>query len=218
MASVLLCLAHYPQAEGAAAVGRLDSLNWLWGMLHENRRYHFWKFGLLAASENGNREAVEWFLDHAQAERMDDIGEYTSLSDNLETIEMIWDRVGNKIRDIQHIFRSPSRSGSVCILKWLLDRGLILGNDLCQWAAVYGDIEALRFLHEKGCTWDSETFRMAVHHDHLDVLQWALSTGMDWNEEERLICINECPPGSPGLCRWIQECWPKGRAARQSAH
>ena len=58
MARVLfLCLAHCPprtpQAEGAAAAGRLDTLEWLWGRLCGNPDQRIWNNALYEASKAG---------------------------------------------------------------------------------------------------------------------------------------------------------------------
>jgi hypothetical protein len=69
------------------------------------------------------------------------------------------------------------RGGHVCTLAWLLSRGVLLPDGVCDWAADAGDLSMLQYLRSLGppCPWDGKTCMFAARNGHLDVLQWARS-------------------------------------------
>ena len=45
---------------------------------------------------------------------------------------------------------------------------------MCNYAAQYGHLPALQYLHENGCPWDSNTCNDAAYNKHWDCLQYAV--------------------------------------------
>ena len=53
--------------------------------------------------------------------------------------------------------------------------------DTCVFAAAYGQLPALQFLHENGCPWDLETCYYAALYKNWDCLQYAVDNKCpDW--------------------------------------
>ena len=47
-----------------------------------------------------------------------------------------------------------------------------LGHVLCR--SLNGHLPVLKYLHENGCPWDSDTCQYAAYHKHWDCLQYAV--------------------------------------------
>ena len=45
-------------------------------------------------------------------------------------------------------------------------------RDRCYYAAQYGHLPALQYLHENGCPWDLYTCQFAATHERWDCLQY----------------------------------------------
>ena len=53
---------------------------------------------------------------------------------------------------------------------------------LTSQSAKHGYIELLRYLHERGCEWDSETCRCAVRKGQIECLRYLHENGCEWNQ------------------------------------
>jgi len=42
----------------------------------------------------------------------------------------------------------------------------------CTYAAKYGHLDALKYLHENGCAWDESAFKQAVANDRIEILKY----------------------------------------------
>ena len=55
--------------------------------------------------------------------------------------------------------------------------------ETCYCAADYGQLPALKYLHENGCPWDSVTCYFAAQRKHWDCLQYAVDNKCpEWEE------------------------------------
>ena len=198
---------HTPQASGAAATGRLDTLEWLWGRLGGgNPEAVVWRYALGAATGAGQLAVVEWLLDRGCKVNTYQV-HCAAEGGHVDTVALLWKRVVlDEITDFI-LDKSAAKSGSLPMLQWAVDHGLRLTASACSWAAQYGHLDALRFLRSHRCPWDGQTLVWASENGHLDTLQWALANGCSWTAEVRQACLRYCPRNRPGLRRWIEECW-----------
>ena len=49
------------------------------------------------------------------------------------------------------------------------------------WAAFYGDLEWIIYLHERGCPWQSYTPKFAAGSGYIECLRYAISNGCPWD-------------------------------------
>ena len=91
-------------------------------------------------------------------------------------------------------------------ISWALEKCNEEKARFCSRMARNGNLELLKFLHEKGCPWNEETCWSAASNDHLECLKYAHENGCPWDEEtckaaakyRRLECLkyaheNGCP-------------------------
>jgi hypothetical protein len=71
--------------------------------------------------------------------------------------------------------------GHLDALAWLHSRGCPWNIRTCNSAAVEGHLEVLRYAHEHGCPWDSSTCYLAARGGHLEVLRYAHEHGCPWD-------------------------------------
>ena len=208
---VLLCLAHCPrtpQAKGAAAAGRLDTLEWLWGRLGGDPAAGVWRIAIGEAAKAGQLAAVEWLLDRGCKGNKNHI-ELAASGGHVDVVALLWKHVGLDESKHAELAEEAAQSGSLPMLQWVVDHGLPLPATACARAALCGHLDALRFLRGHHCPWNGLTLKWAAHNGHLDILQWALANGCPWTAADRQWCLRDYPPCRSGLRRWIEECWPE---------
>ena len=113
-----------------------------------------------------------------------------------------------ELMDARGCAGSPDPNGWVCsaaashgqleALSWLHARGCPWTASTCARAAEGGHLEALRYAHEHGCAWDEWTCYFAAQGGHLEVLRYAHEQGCPWDE-------------------WTCSCAAQGRASRGAA-
>jgi hypothetical protein len=100
-----------------------------------------------------------------------------------------WFRVGRASSKVgrsryfhESLCASAARGGHLEALQWLRDRG-------CQWdswtcaaeAARGGHLAVLQWARASGCAWDARACEAAARSGHLAVLQWLRANGCDWD-------------------------------------
>jgi hypothetical protein len=92
-----------------------------------------------------------------------------------------------------------ARYGRLATLQWLVqdDRAarpvsFMLMTSVCKEAAKYGQLDCLRYLHERGWSWNATTCRAAAEHDQLACLRYAHENNCPWDEDvTRLATAND---------------------------
>jgi hypothetical protein len=92
-----------------------------------------------------------------------------------------------------------ARYGRLATLQWLVqdDRAarpvsFMLMTSVCKEAAKYGQLDCLRYLHERGWSWNATTCRAAAEHDQLACLRYAHENNCPWDEDvTRLATVND---------------------------
>jgi hypothetical protein len=78
--------------------------------------------------------------------------------------------------------------GNVEYLKYLHEKGYLLDRETCAIAAACGHLECLKYLHKIGCPWDEETCDYASQFEQLECLKYAYENKCPINVEE---CLRE---------------------------
>jgi hypothetical protein len=86
------------------------------------------------------------------------------------------------VLDLQIMLRLAASVGCVGALEELVDnRHCELAAGACAAAAGKGQLDALIWLHLRGCPWDSTTCNSAVRGGHLEALRYAHEHGCPWD-------------------------------------
>jgi hypothetical protein len=86
---------------------------------------------------------------------------------------------------------AAAKGGHLDALAWLHSRGCPWGVT-CYRAAQGGHLEVLQYAHEHGCPWDGSTCSGAAEGGHLEVLRYAHEQGCPWGSR---VCYNAAVGG-----------------------
>ena len=75
-----------------------------------------------------------------------------------------------------------AEKGNVELLKFSHEKGCPWDEYTCETAALNGHLECLKYVHEQGCPWDGETCARAAQNGHLECLKYAHENGCPWDE------------------------------------
>jgi len=78
----------------------------------------------------------------------------------------------------KHITSSVTSIDTCCTKQVSLPKSA----DLCAEAVMNGHLECLKYAHEHGCEWDSETCSIAAWKGHVDCLKYAREHGCEWDK------------------------------------
>lgn len=96
-------------------------------------------------------------------------------------------------------YEGAAREANFALLKQAKANGALVA-EMCQEAAVAGQIYVLQWLHANGCPWDETTCAGAALGGHLEVLQWARANGCPWDERTRKYAAMG---GHTDILQWI---------------
>jgi hypothetical protein len=114
-----------------------------------------------------------------------------------------WERMPGFVVDLPSMLRLAARIGCVGALEELVDnRQCELAAGACIAAAGKGQLDALTWLHSRGCPWDSYTFRFAAYGGHLEVLRYAHEHGCPW---DNATCDDAAQGGHLEVLRYAHE-------------
>jgi len=71
-----------------------------------------------------------------------------------------------------------ARRGHLACLKYLHEVGCRWDSETCIQAAEGGHLDCLMYAHENGCPWDSRTSTSAAVNERLDCLRYAINNGL----------------------------------------
>jgi hypothetical protein len=93
-----------------------------------------------------------------------------------------WARMPGFVLALPTMLRLAASVGCAGVLEELVDnRQCALTVDVCDTAVGKGHLDALRWLHSRGCPWDPWTCHGAAERGHLEVLRYAHEHGCPWN-------------------------------------
>jgi hypothetical protein len=74
--------------------------------------------------------------------------------------------------------------GSVSLFNWVVAKGATWEKTTtCSAAALFGNVELLRWLREHDCPWDEESCRRAAAFEHFETLKWLRQHHCPWDEQ-----------------------------------
>jgi hypothetical protein len=75
-------------------------------------------------------------------------------------------------------------------------------RNLCELAALHGNLVVLKYLRSMGCSWDWRTCANAAENGHLDVLIWARANHCQWGWST---CANAAKNGHLDVLKWARK-------------
>jgi len=112
-----------------------------------------------------------------------DIHTYT-IHDNIETLSLLVNTVLEYLKN--HRSESCTHAADIGDLEWLKyahEKGYSWNKFTCSNTAYNGHLECLKYLHENGCPWDEKTCENAASQGHLDCLMYAIKNECPYDEE-----------------------------------
>lgn len=90
------------------------------------------------------------------------------------------------------------------IILWLIDIGYLQWNDetFCCGAAAAGNMELLRWLHERNAVWKSTTICYAIKGGHFEIMKWAYESGCPIDQS---CCAVAAFEGNLPYLKWLRE-------------
>ena len=118
-----------------------------------------------------------------------------------------WDALpGFMLADTTQMLALAATVGCVGVLAELTDvRGCTILDPVgrvCEAAASHGQLEALCWLHERGCPWNASVCAAAAYGGHLELVRYAHEHGCPWGEGT---CSAAARGGHPEVLRYAHE-------------
>jgi hypothetical protein len=79
--------------------------------------------------------------------------------------------------------KTTAKKGHLECLKYAHENGCEWNSDTCANAALNGQIECLKYAHENGCEWDDNTCTNAAENGQIECLKYAHENGCKWNDD-----------------------------------
>ena len=91
---------------------------------------------------------------------------------------------------------------SISRAKMISKQGIDIWNErACEYAALVGKLDVLKWARKHGCHWTSSTCSRAATNGHLNVLRWAFWNGCEW---DRYISAYVAFSGHFDVLKWIK--------------
>lgn len=151
----------------ACYVNDFETLKWL-----ISKKYKVSKDTCNIAAKTGNLEMLKWLLQNGY-KRQNDILQNAATGGNLDMLIWLKDRYyPNVYKWDSWVANNAASFGHFHILKWLNENKYNMPDDVCNWAAMSGNVEMLDWLYNN---FDCETKSIAFHgRDHIDVIKWCI--------------------------------------------
>jgi len=99
---------------------------------------------------------------------------------DLESIKYLHtktDIIFPKFGDTNYTFASAAEKGNLMAMKWLLENGCTFGNFTFCHAAKKGNLDNMKWLKDNGCPFDNATFSDTAGNGNLVNMEWLLENG-----------------------------------------
>jgi hypothetical protein len=208
--------------------GNLDLLRWL---VRENgREINFLDYGPVAARQ-GHLHVLKWLWEENQAEdkeervrrdkeereegREEGDGASEEGEDRYIACVDFLDQRGF-LEDTRYFCQHAAVHGRFEVVKRLLEgKGEVdslMGKIFCANVAKWGDLEAMKWVRERGCEWDYRVYVQAIREGKLEIMKWAKEEGCPWNSGVLKILFPRLGPSLeqkkerlPEILEWIHE-------------
>ena len=81
--------------------------------------------------------------------------------------------------------------GQLEVMKYLRERDCPWGEETCENAASFGSIDIFKWLKEQGYPWDDKIFAVAAYHGNIELMKWLKDNACPWNEHACSYYCNE---------------------------
>ena len=85
--------------------------------------------------------------------------------------------------DCDSLMHEYTKKGYLGLIRYAHEYGCSWDSNTCASAAENGHLDCLKYLHENGCNWNSSTCRNAARNGHLDCLKYAHENGCNWDDD-----------------------------------
>ena len=99
------------------------------------------------------------------------------------TTECVIEKHGGLSFDEEETCYDAAYFGQLECLKYAHEKGYNWSNDVCDLAAGSGVLECLKYAHENGAKWGPKTCSIAAEEGHFECLKYAHENGGMWNED-----------------------------------
>ena len=107
--------------------------------------------------------------------------------ENLDNLKWIKRRYNLDIRDYNITLTNIRHFG---IMKWLHQNGCPSREDSLPIAAFHGDLETMKWLYDKGCSWNRKrTFWQAALQGNLNMMKWLREKECPWDDTIFLMAV-----------------------------
>ena len=200
-------------------IGNFKILKWL----YDNKICEIYPNVIYDASVNGNLDIIKWAYE--KGERLTDVlMDNAAFNGHLHILEWLYT---NKCPWLKSVCTNAVIGGHFNILKWLrtreykwnskvtehaAKRGRIdilewaINNrcqvdtrKLCDYTALSGNLDALKWARSKGYPWNEYTTAAAASSGNLEVLKWAHENGCKWNKHT---CYNAALREHKDILKW----------------
>ena len=171
-----------------AQTNKLELLKWA----REEKKCEWSERTINAAAEQGNLEMVKYCVAN---ECPIDEGACTSAAENghLECLKYLREEVKAPWGSATASW--AARNGHLHILEYLVERKYDQFKYACEYAAAFGHLDCLKYLHETAkAPWDSRAVRFAHENNHTECVQYLLDNNCrlprGWRYERRALYTN----------------------------
>jgi len=132
-----------------AQTGNFDFVKYFWKVKKCRKSYRVTE----GAASGGHLELLK-YLHEKKWKFVDSAARSAASNGDLECLKYLIEEVNLNYRGSD----SPAAiKGRINILQYFVDRDLLKSYFACEWAAKYGQLDALKFLHENGWSWNRKT-------------------------------------------------------------
>jgi hypothetical protein len=152
-----------------AETGNFDFIKYFWKVKKCRKSYQVAQ----GAACGGHLELLK-FLHEKKWKVERDAGWGAAENGQLECLKYLIEEVNLDYRGFDFY---AAINGHLNILQYFVDRDLVKSNYACARAAEKGQLEALKFLHENGWSWEARTLEYARKNGHWDCYNYAKEHG-----------------------------------------
>ena len=164
------------------------------------------------AASNGHLHVLKWFYKHSYNWESETAICSYSIATNSDNNN--YQFVGQNFNSFSnmHLSNVAAEAGCVDILEWIHEiheiyeihgiEGPIWNEITCHYAAIHGNLDVLKCLHNHKCPWDQLTCMFAARCGKLEVLKWLREKNCPWDES---VCANAARRGHLEVLQWARQ-------------
>ena len=84
----------------------------------------------------------------------------------------------------RNTFYAAARHGNLENIKWLHEKKCPWGKNTFTGAVRFGNLDNMKFLKARGCPWNESTFYEAARVGNLEIMEWLKEKSCPWGEDD----------------------------------